>query len=89
MPKKTKRSQWLRQNKAQVSGTAFSARPEQDRKPLIGREARTVTSLHPTGEIRIDGRLIDAVAEGTFVEAGEKVRVTGTRDFRLIVERVT
>jgi membrane-bound ClpP family serine protease len=80
---------WLKPNKIEHKATTFSHDPARERDPLIGLEAKTVTNLHPTGEIRVKGRCYDAVAEGTFIGPNEKVRITGARDFRLIVERIS
>jgi membrane-bound ClpP family serine protease len=87
MEKKEKTRNWLPKNQARLRGTTFSSDPAR-REALVGREGKTVTTLHPTGEIRVGGKLFDAVAEGAFIEEGERVQITGTRDFRLIVERV-
>jgi len=76
---------WLPKNEAELRGTTFSAQPEKDRHPLIGLEGRAVTSLHPTGEILVEGRRYDAVADGCFIEPEQVVRVTELRDFRLVV----
>lgn len=86
--KETRRKGWLKPNRTENHATAFSKEPGKDRAPLMGLEGKTVTTLRPTGEIKVKGRHYDAVAEGAFVEREETVRVTGTRDFRLVVEKV-
>lgn len=78
----------LRKNEIENRATTFSNHPSTDRASLIGLQAKTTTALHPTGQIAINGRTFDAVAEGTFIEPFRTVRVTGTRDFRLTVERL-
>jgi membrane-bound ClpP family serine protease len=78
----------LRKNEIENRATTFSNDPVTDRVPLIGQQAKTTTALRPTGEIQIHGRTFDAVAEGTFIEPFRQVRITGTRDFRLTVERL-
>lgn len=84
---KRKKEPWLKPNRVEHRATTFSNDPEQDRTPLLGLKARTTTALHPTGAISVEGRTYDAVAEGTFIEPFQTVRITGTRDFRLTVER--
>lgn len=86
--RQSRKKGWLTPNTNENRATTFSNDPSKDRGPLIGLEAKTVTNLRPTGEIRIKGRFYDAVALGTFVGPDEKVRVTGSRDFRLIVEKI-
>ena len=43
---------------------------------LVGMEGEASTDLHPVGVIRLEGRRYDALAEGAFIDAGTKVRVT-------------
>lgn len=83
-----RREHWLKPNRSENHGTTFSNHPARDRDSLMGLEAKTITTLRPTGEIRVKGRVYDAVAEGTFVDSGERVRITGSRDFRIVVERI-
>lgn len=79
----------LLQNKEENHATTFSSNPKKDRLSLVGRNAQTVTALHPTGEIRLNDRLYDAVAhQGSFIEPFATVRITGWVDFRLTVERI-
>lgn len=85
---KRSREGWLQPNRIENRATTFSNDPEGERKALIGLEGETVTALKPTGEVRIDGRFYNAVAEGTFVDKGERIRITGSRDFRVIVEKI-
>lgn len=53
-----------------------------DMGSLVGTLGEVVAPLRPAGKIRSEGRTIDVVAEGGFVEAGievEVVRVDGNR----------
>lgn len=80
---------WLQPNATENHATTFCSNPARDRLPLVGLKGRTVTSLKPTGEIRVKGRTFDAVAEGSFIDSDQPIRVTGLRDFRLIVKRLS
>jgi membrane-bound serine protease (ClpP class) len=55
---------------------------------LQGVEARVSTALRPAGTIIVNGRRIDAVSDGTFIDAGETVRVVEVHGSRVVVERV-
>ena len=44
-------------------------------KGLVGKQGVAVSSLGPSGVIRIDGRRLDAVADGQWIEAGSAIRV--------------
>jgi membrane-bound ClpP family serine protease len=53
---------------------------------LVGVEGETVTPLRPAGSARVDGRVIDVVADGIYVEAGARVRVAKVEGSRVVVE---
>jgi membrane-bound serine protease (ClpP class) len=56
---------------------------------FVGRQARVMTALRPSGQVEIDGRRYEAkVAVGT-VDPGATVVVRGQSDFGLLVERLT
>jgi membrane-bound serine protease (ClpP class) len=55
----------------------------------IGTEAIARTALRPVGRVEIDGALHEALAEGGFVEAGRRVRVTGVEGASLRVRERT
>ncbi len=49
-------------------------------RALMGLEGEAVTSLRPVGTVKIQGRRIDALAEGTSIEAGTPVVVVDVYD---------
>lgn len=49
-------------------------------RALIGLEGEAVTSLRPVGTVKIEGRRIDAMAEGTSIDAGTPIVVTDVYD---------
>lgn len=55
---------------------------------LQGAEAQVFTALRPAGTIVVAGRRIDAVSDGTFIDAGERVRVIEVHGSRVVVERI-
>lgn len=56
---------------------------------LVGMEGEAATDLHPVGVVRLDGQRYDALAEGAFVDAGTKVRVTVADGMQLKVRPVS
>lgn len=60
-------------------------RERAERLALLGAEGEVVTALRPVGVIRIDGVRYDALAEGQFIEASQKVCVTVIEDNQLKV----
>ena len=57
-------------------------------KDWLGKEGEAVSSLGPSGVIRIDGHRLDAVAEGHWIEAGSRVRVVHVTGNHLTVRAV-
>ena len=54
---------------------------------LVGRAGVADTALRPTGKVLIDGRRLDVVSSGAFIEAGSAVEVLAVDGARIIVQR--
>ncbi len=65
---------------AQAAG---AERPEQ----LVGLVGVASTVLRPGGSARFDGRLLDVVSDGEFIEAGVRVRIVSADSNRIVVRR--
>jgi membrane-bound serine protease (ClpP class) len=59
------------------------------RQELVGKEGVAVSFLRPTGFAQIDGKRVNVVTEGEFIEKNTKVKVCGLKDNYLVVRRVT
>ena len=59
-----------------------------DRSPLLGETAVTVTPLRPSGTIRHGEERIDAVAEGSFLTADLKVKIIHVEGTRVVVRPI-
>ncbi len=57
------------------------------RVALLGRVAVAATALRPAGKVDLDDERLDAIAEGEYSEAGERVEIVETDENRLIVRR--
>lgn len=55
---------------------------------LIGKRGRALSKMLPSGDVRIDGRVYDAMSDGMPVEPGELVEVTAVKMNRIEVRRV-
>lgn len=55
---------------------------------LVGMEATTVTTLAPTGKIRVGDKTYVAQIEDGFIEKGNTVKVVRIETFKLIVARI-
>ncbi len=54
---------------------------------LVGKEGTTLTQLHPAGMARIEGRKIDVVTLGDFIDKDVPVRVVDNSGNRVVVRR--
>ncbi len=55
------------------------------RKEMVGKRGVAKTRLLPSGDVKIDGRVYDAMSEGMAIEAGQAVKVVAVRTQRLVV----
>jgi membrane-bound serine protease (ClpP class) len=54
----------------------------------IGTIAPVHSALRPAGSIMVNGYRVDAVSDGTFIDAGKLVRVVDVAGNRIVVEEV-
>lgn len=69
-------------NRADVKGQA----PE-EREPLLGKQGVALTILRPSGVAKIDGKRVDVIAEGGFIEAGATITVVEVDGTRVVVRK--
>lgn len=69
----------------QADGTGLS----NDRETLVGQTGRVAVALRPVGVIEISGRRYEASVEVGEVPVGKTVRVVASRDFSLLVEKIS
>ena len=67
-----------------ADGRAFKAAPDET-AVLTGREGVAETALRPAGIAMIDGRRIDVVTSGTWIDAGTRIRVEQVHGSRIEV----
>ncbi len=53
---------------------------------LMGSEGTVHTALRPAGSIIVNGKRYDAVANGSFIDKGRKIRVIEVHGSRVVVE---
>jgi membrane-bound serine protease (ClpP class) len=56
---------------------------------LVGKLAKVHTTLRPAGSIMMGKTRIDAVSNGTFIDAGNTVRIVKVEGHRVVCEEVT
>ncbi|MBI1903604.1 MAG: serine protease [Planctomycetia bacterium] len=57
-------------------------------RKLVGKVGRARSLMLPSGAVLVDGRVIDATAEGMAVEAGQPVRVIEVRGSMVVVRLI-
>jgi membrane-bound serine protease (ClpP class) len=55
---------------------------------LVGKEGIAETILRPSGKVRVENDIYDAVAQISYIEKGEKVKVLEHENSNLVVTKV-
>jgi len=72
-----------------IEGSEKDFRPGTEvNESLMGKQGRTITSLHPTGVALIDGKRHHVVTRGEMVDKGATVEVIDTSGNRTVVREV-
>ena len=64
---------------------AVSSTFGEEARDLVGKSAKALTMLSPSGYILVDGKRYEAFCQSGQVPAGAALQVTGSDNFRLIV----
>jgi len=68
--------------------SGFTSEPLSDHA-LVGKIGESMSSLRPAGIAVIDGRRIDVVSDGDYIEPGQPIRVDHVDGNRIVVRRIT
>ena len=52
---------------------------------IVGKVGEVLTELRPSGTARIDGRPVDVISEGTFIQKGKQIVVLSVNGSRVVV----
>ncbi len=55
---------------------------------LENKQGKAITTLRPAGKAKIDGRMMDVMTEGDFINKGDKVKVVKIEGNRIVVKKV-
>lgn len=69
-------------------GEGRAAGDEGDQRLWLGKSGTALSTLRPAGIAEIDGRRLDVVADGQFIESGAAVEVIKADGGRIVVRRV-
>ena len=53
---------------------------------LVGKQGTALTTMAPSGRVRIDGRTYEAAAQGGYVAKGTSIEVVRVESFKLIIK---
>jgi membrane-bound serine protease (ClpP class) len=70
-----------------INKGALANDPDLIRPALLGVSGVALTMLRPSGTAKIEGRRVDVIAEGNFIEAGAPLTVVRVEGNRVIVRR--
>lgn len=59
-----------------------------DLQAVVGKTAEAITTLAPSGYVRVDGRRYEAFSQSGHTAKGAKLSVVGADNFRLIVTNI-
>jgi membrane-bound serine protease (ClpP class) len=69
-----------------AADAGYASAPDEERL-LLGRSGTTVTPLRPAGIADVDGRRIDVVSDGEFIDSGIPITVSRVDGNRIVVRR--
>ena len=56
-----------------------------ERSDLVGKTGEVLTELRPSGTARIDGRPVDVISEGAYIQKGKQIVVLSVNGSRVVV----
>jgi len=59
-----------------------------DAEALLGLEGECLTALRPSGNADFDGKKLDVVSDGAFIEKGSRVRIVCVEGLRILVKKI-
>lgn len=60
---------------------------DEARQGLLGKDAKAISTLAPTGAIEVEGKQYEGFSQDGHVNRGERLRVVRVEEMRLVVER--
>ncbi len=82
------RSRWTRRlvlTQAQSREAGYQLARPGSLDGLVGRSGHCLTPMRPAGTIEVDGRRFDAISQGDYLPAGQKIRVLTASGLRVVV----
>lgn len=74
--------------KALILREEQQAQAHEETTSLEGQEAVAITALRPAGTIDLEGRRLDALSTGGFIEKGARVKIINVEGNKLLVQEI-
>ena len=70
---------------------SFASVPSLDQRDLalLGKEGTVEADCRPAGMARLDGRRVDVVTRGEWLERGERIKVVEVKGNRVVVAKLS
>ncbi len=75
--------------KSELSSKSGYASYDEKNAEYLGKEGEALTDLRPAGTARIDGKRVDVVTRGDYIEIGSAIKVSAVEGGRIIVRKVS
>lgn len=75
-------------NTEKIGSTDEENEISSDVNPLLGKVGYTITALHPSGKVMIEGKRMDVMANNEFIDKNQEVYIVENKNFNIIVEKV-
>lgn len=72
----------------ELKGKAGFHSSSSDYRNFVGKEGDALSTLRPSGKVKIGDSVLDAVSDGGFIEQGRPVKVTAARSSYIIVREI-
>lgn len=72
-----------------LKDTAKNYYSSSSKRDYLNKKAETLSKLRPAGTIKIDGKRVDAVSEGGFIDKGRKVKVVSVTGSKIVVREIS
>ncbi len=73
--------------KSELSSKSGYSSYDEKTSEYIGKTGSAATNLRPAGTALIDGKRVDVVTRGDYIEKGSEIKVTGVEGGRIIVRK--
>lgn len=75
--------------KSELSSKSGYASYDEKTADYTGKQGEALTDLRPSGTARIDGKRVDVVTRGDYIEHGSPIKVSAVEGGRIVVRKIS